>query len=66
LIKEIDMEELIIAKAIEFCKADFMQYPDFDDTIPLSLADAITIFLSQELEEIPTEEIYDFIDNKLK
>jgi hypothetical protein len=60
------MENLIIEKAREMIKSDFMQYPDYDETIELTLLDAITAILAQELDEIDTCEIYDFLITKLK
>jgi hypothetical protein len=60
------MENIIINKAIELMKSDFMQYPDYDDTIELTLLDAITVLLSQHIDDIDTCEIYDFLATKLK
>lgn len=55
------MEQLIINKALEIIKTDFMQYPDFDDTIDFTLLDAITVILSQYVDDVDTCEIYDFV-----
>ena len=60
------MEELIIIKAREICKTDFMQYPDYDPDIEMSLGDAITVMVSQFVDEVDTCEIYDFITEKLE
>ena len=55
------MEQIIINKAIEIMKSDFMQYPDYDETIEFTLLDAITVVLSQHIEDIDTCEIYNFL-----
>jgi len=60
------MEKLIIEKAREICKTDFMQYPDYDPDIEMSLGDAITVMVSQFVDEVDTCEIYDFITEKLE
>ena len=60
------MEELIITKAIELMKSDFMQFPDYDETIEITLLDAVTVILSQTIDEIDTCEIYEFLLTKLK
>lgn len=63
------MEKLIIEKARKICKADFMQYPDYDEDIELSLADALTIIVTHDEEhdtEMESDKVYDFIDSKLK
>lgn len=59
------MEKLIINKAIDLIKSDFMQYPDYDETIEMSLLDAITVLLSQHIDDIDTCEIYDFLTTKI-
>ena len=59
------MEEIIIAKALEIIKADFMAYPDFDDTVEFDFKDAVTIILSEHLPDIDTCEIYDFLCEKI-
>lgn len=56
------MEDLIIQKAIEIVKADFMQYPDFDESLEFSFKDALTVLISQHLEDEPTDQIYDFVN----
>lgn len=60
------MEQLIIKKAIDLMKSDFMQYPDYDESIEISLLDAITVLLSQSITDIDTCEIYDFLTTKFK
>jgi hypothetical protein len=56
------MEDLIIQKAIEIVKADFMQYPDYDEDLIFTLKDALTVLIGEHLEDEPSEEIYDFIN----
>lgn len=60
------MENLIIEKAREMIKSDFMQYPEYDETIELTLLDAITAILAQVVNDVDTCEIYDFLTTKLK
>lgn len=60
------MENLIINAGIELMKSDFMQYPDYDPTIEISLLDAITVLLSQTIDDFDTCDIYDFLQSKLK
>ena len=60
------MEELIIEKAKEMIKADFMQYPDYDESIPFTFLDAMTAILAQTIEDIDTCEIFDFLQSKFK
>jgi hypothetical protein len=59
------IEGTIIDKAREIMKNDFMQYPDYDPSIPTYLCDALTILISQHLEEESTNEIYDFLETKI-
>jgi len=61
-----EMENLIIEKAIEIIKSDFMQYPDYDESIPFTFLDAITAILAQTIEDVNTCEIYDFLQSKFK
>lgn len=56
------IEGQIIDKAREIVSTDFMQYPDYDSSIPTSLSDALTIIVSQHLEDVDTAEIYDCLD----
>ena len=39
------IEQEIIKLAHKVCKANFMDYPDYDDSIELSVTDALTIFV---------------------
>jgi len=61
-----EIENLIIEKAKEMMKADFMQYPDYDESIPFTLLDAITVIIAQHVNDVDTCEIYDFLTSKLK
>lgn len=61
-----EMENLIIEKAKEMIKSDFMQYPDYDESIPFTFLDAMTAILAQTIDEIDTCEIYDFLQSKFK
>lgn len=66
--EENEIEKLIIDKAIKICKADFMQYPDFDEDIELSLADALTIIVTHDEDhdtKMESDKVYDFIDSRL-
>lgn len=58
------MKNLIIQKALEIVKADFMQYQDFDEAQGLTLKEALTVLIGEHLEDVESSEIYDFI-NKL-
>jgi len=60
------MENLIIEKAKEMIKSDFMQYSDYDETIELTLLDAIIVLLSQHIDDIDTCEILNFLTTKFK
>lgn len=60
------MENLIIEKAKEMIKSDFMQYPDYDESISFTFLDAMTVILAQTIEDIDTCEIYDFLQSKFK
>ena len=45
-----------------------MDYPDYDEDIELGLADALTIMVQENVsndEEINSEELYDFLSEKL-
>ncbi len=60
------MEQKLIALAHEICKASFMDYPDYDPDIELSLSDALTILVMENVpndSDIESDKLYDFIDN---
>jgi hypothetical protein len=62
------IEKLIIDKAHKICKADFMQYPDHDKDIELTLADALTIIVTHDEShdtEMESDKVYDLIESKL-
>ena len=62
------MEKKLIELARSICKSRFMDYPDYDEDIELGLADALTIMVQENVsndEEINSEELYDFLSEKL-
>lgn len=60
------IEGQIIAVARDIMKTDFMQYPDFDPSTPTYLCDALTIIVSQHLEDVGSHEIYDLLKKQIK
>lgn len=60
------MEQKIINAMKDFCKKDFMNRPDFDDSLDYDLAGAITVFLSDAMPDEDEASIYDFIKSKLR
>lgn len=59
------MEQKLIALAHEVCKSNFMEYPDYDPDIELSLADAITILVMENVPhdlDIESSRVYDLIN----
>jgi len=60
------MKKKIIKAARKHCKTDFMQYPDYDEDIKMSLYDAITVLISEHLPDEGMEVIYDFLEKKIK
>lgn len=57
--------ELIINKAMKIASSDFMQYPDYDENVPLTLADAITIIITHDEEhdsEMESDKVFDLVD----
>ena len=61
------MKEQIIALAHQVCKANRMDYPDYDPENDLSLADALTILIMENVpndSDITSDELYIFITNK--
>lgn len=62
------MEKEIIALAHRICKQSFMDYPDYDPNMELSLADAMTIIVMENVghdEDIESDKLYDFFSQKL-
>ena len=58
------MKQKLIALAHEICKTRFMYYPDYDEDIELTLSDALTILVMENIshdEDIDSAEVYDFI-----
>lgn len=63
------MKKQIIKLAHEVCKTNFMEYPDYDPNIELSLADALTIIVMETVphnSDIESVELYDFISSQLE
>jgi hypothetical protein len=60
------MEYKIINAMKDFCKKDFMNRPDFDDSLEYDLASALTVFLSDAMPDEDEAQIFDFINSKLK
>jgi hypothetical protein len=59
------MEQKLIALAHEICKTRFMDYPDYDEDIELTLSDALTILVMENVghdEDIDSSEVYDLIN----
>lgn len=59
------MEQKLIALAHEICRTSFMDYPDYDPDIELSLADAITILVMENVPndlDIESSQVYDLIN----
>jgi hypothetical protein len=63
------MEDKIIKLAKRLAEQNFMDYPDYDPDIPLSLADALTVIIieteSELVDELESHKVYDFITSKL-
>ncbi len=58
------MKQKLIALAHEICKTRFMDYPDYDEDIELTLSDALTILVMENVghdEDIDPSEVYDLI-----
>lgn len=60
------MEELIIAKALEIVKSDFMQFPDFDETLEFTIKDGLTILIGTHLVDEGSHDIYDYLNSLIK
>lgn len=63
------MENVIIEKAKEICRVGFMDYPDYDESIPMSLGDALTILVFEHFDhdtDVDVNELYEFISNKVE
>lgn len=63
---EVSIEDRIISAMKEFCKKDFMNRPDFDDSLEYDLASALTVFISDAMPDEDEAKIFDFINSKLK
>lgn len=48
------------------CRTDFMDFPDYDETIPLELADSILILYHDYVtDDFTFSELYDYISNNI-
>lgn len=56
------MKNLIIDKAKAICKADPIQFMDFEEEKGLTLAEAITVILTHDSEEMESDKVYDLIN----
>lgn len=59
------MKDKLIELAHSICKASFMDYPDYDEDIELTLSDALTILVMENVgndDNIESDKLYDFID----
>jgi hypothetical protein len=60
------MEDKIINAMKDFCKKDFMNRPDFDDSLDYDLASALTVFISDAMPDEDEGKIFEFINSKLR
>lgn len=58
------IKKMIIEKAHEIIKNDFMQYPEEVDK--LNLKGALTVILSEHLTDLNSSYIYEFLNAKIK
>lgn len=59
------MEKKLIALAHNICKVSFMDYPDYDEDVELTLSDALTILVMENVghdEDIDSAEVFDLMD----
>ena len=66
--KKAEIEANLIAKAHQICKLGFMDYPDYDEDIELTLADALTVIAFEQVshdEELTSADLFDFFTEKL-
>lgn len=58
------MEEKLITLAREVAKLSFMNYPDYDEDLEFTLADALTLLVMENVgeEDIESVEVYDFLE----
>jgi hypothetical protein len=62
----ISIEDRIISAMKDFCKKDFMNRPEFEPDLEYTLADALTLFISEAMPDEDGASIYDFINSKLR
>jgi hypothetical protein len=60
------MEDKIINAMKDFCKKDFMNRPDFDDSLDYDLAGALTVFIADAMPGEDEGKIFEFINSKLR
>jgi hypothetical protein len=63
------MKDKLIALAHSICKTNFMDYPDYDEDIELTLSDALTILVMENVPndvDIDSAEVYDLISNNVE
>ena len=63
------MEKELITLANKVAKESFMDYPDYDEDVPITtLAEAITLWIDSSLPhdtDIESDVLYDFINSKI-
>tara|TARA_R110002126_G_scaffold218167_1_gene363890 strand:+ start:670 stop:852 length:183 start_codon:yes stop_codon:yes gene_type:complete len=60
------MEEKIIQLGTDIARSVFMDYPDFDADQQLTLADALTILVMEQSDDLESDKVYDFLNSRLK
>jgi hypothetical protein len=60
------MEEKIIQLGTDIARSSFMDYPDFDADQQLTLADALTILVMEQSDDLESDKVYDFLNSRLK
>jgi hypothetical protein len=61
--------ELIINKAMNIASANHMDFPDYDETVPMTLADALTVIVTHDEEhdsELIGEDVFKLIDDSFE
>lgn len=60
------MEKKIIQLGTDIARSAFMDYPDFDADQQLTLADALTILVMEQSDDLESDKVYDFLNSRLK
>jgi hypothetical protein len=60
------MEKKIIQLGTDIARSSFMDYPDFDADQQLTLADALTILVMEQSDDLESDKVYDFLNSRLK